>query len=179
MSPLCAAACVRATPCLLACLETGPVPAYSHALERRSGPRYMYQHKYRVLAPAPPRWYVGVVLLLSDRATPAWGAICRASRQASVRALLRRCPWSKLRPLFQIHASYWAAPEGRSHTSSSKGLRRPKAPPWACQTTQGVAKVGSTSEISSFIRHLSCQRRLLSCCSSRSEAVPPTHPARG
>ena len=54
--------------CLLA-LETGPVPAYSHALERRSGPRYL--HKYRVLAPAPPRWYVGVVLLLSDRGDAA------------------------------------------------------------------------------------------------------------
>ena len=40
----------------LACLETGPVPAYSHALERRSGPRHL--HKYRVLAPAPPRCYV-------------------------------------------------------------------------------------------------------------------------
>ena len=35
--------------CLLCLLETGPVPAYSHALERRSGPRYL--HKCRVLAP--------------------------------------------------------------------------------------------------------------------------------
>ena len=49
---------------LLACLETGPVPAYSHALEGRSGPRNL--RKYRVLAHAPPRLYVGVVLLLSD-----------------------------------------------------------------------------------------------------------------
>ena len=30
--------------CLLACLETGPVPAYSLALVGRSGPRYL--HKY-------------------------------------------------------------------------------------------------------------------------------------
>ena len=37
--------------CLL--IESGPVPAYSHALERRSGPRNL--HKYRVLARAPPR----------------------------------------------------------------------------------------------------------------------------
>jgi len=29
---------------LLACLETGPVPAYSLALVGRSGPRYL--HKY-------------------------------------------------------------------------------------------------------------------------------------
>ena len=55
--------------CLLACLETGPVPAYSRALVGRSGPRDL--HKYQVLAPAPPRRYVGVVLLLSDRGEAA------------------------------------------------------------------------------------------------------------
>ena len=53
----------------LACLETGPVPAYSRALVGRSGPRDL--HKYQVLAPAPPRRYVGVVLLLSDRGEAA------------------------------------------------------------------------------------------------------------
>ena len=32
------ASCVTLRSQPLACLETGPVPAYSHALERRSGP---------------------------------------------------------------------------------------------------------------------------------------------
>ena len=54
-------ACLVCGACLLACLETGPVPAYSHALERRSGPRNL--HKYRVLAHAP--FVVGGVLPLT------------------------------------------------------------------------------------------------------------------
>ena len=73
--------------CLLACLETGPVPAYSRALEGRSGTRNSNAQSTQVQSTrscAASMVYVGVILLLSDRRTAGRRAGPRTGRTAKI-----------------------------------------------------------------------------------------------